>query len=482
MTTGGEDVAIDNIHIYCLDDATKLPAPANAACPSCVDANPPMFTTACPADITIACNDPVPPTPVMIATDDCNLQASAIWVNEIHYDNDGTDVGEFVEIAGAAGFDLTGYEIFYYNGPFVDATTTPLSGIIPNEGNGFGAIAFFVPGLMDGPSDGLALVDPAGNVLYFLSYEGTLTAANGPAAGLQSTNIGTEPSDTPIGQSLQVFGITTLSSFTWQGPLPESPGLLNAGQSLSIFTTDPVEIIPVIDLGNAVCGVTGGSVTRTWTAIDGVGNTTVCTQVITIEQDLGPELICPANMIINLDPGECNAIVNWIDPIATDDCGVPPPAVNQTGGPLSGSTFERNTTTTITYETDPDLCGRTAICSFDITIIEFQNPISSIACNNAVNISLHENCTATVGADQVLEGGPYGCYDDYIVSIEGGGNVIGAGMVGQTLQYTVTDPNGNSCWGTITVEDKIEPMFLCDEGSTVPITVPVPFEPEGGTS
>ncbi len=41
--------------------------------------------------------------------------------------------------------------------------------------------------------------------------------------------------------------------------------------------------------------------------------------------------------------------------------------VTQTGGPYSGSLFHSNTTTTISYEAT-DLCGNTAICSFDITI------------------------------------------------------------------------------------------------------------------
>ena len=121
---------------------------------------------------------------------------------------------------------------------------------------------------MDGP-DAVALVDPAGNVVIFISYEGTLTAANGPAAGLVATNIGTEPSNTPIGQSLQVTGITTLSAFNWQGPFAQSPGLLNANQFLNIFTTDPVMIIPVESTTEAQCDVTGGGITRTWTAVDG---------------------------------------------------------------------------------------------------------------------------------------------------------------------------------------------------------------------
>jgi hypothetical protein len=39
-----------------------------------------------------------------------------VFINEIHYDNAGTDVGEGVEIAGYAGIDLTGWSLVPYNG------------------------------------------------------------------------------------------------------------------------------------------------------------------------------------------------------------------------------------------------------------------------------------------------------------------------------------------------------------------------------
>ena len=37
------------------------------------------------------------------------LSAISVWINEFHYDNNGGDVGEFVEIAGVAGTDLSLY-------------------------------------------------------------------------------------------------------------------------------------------------------------------------------------------------------------------------------------------------------------------------------------------------------------------------------------------------------------------------------------
>ena len=39
-----------------------------------------------------------------------------VFINEIHYDNSGTDVNEFIEIAGPAGTNLAEYSIVLYNG------------------------------------------------------------------------------------------------------------------------------------------------------------------------------------------------------------------------------------------------------------------------------------------------------------------------------------------------------------------------------
>lgn len=168
------------------------------------------------------------------------------WINEIHYDNNGGDVGEGIEIAGAAGTDLSCLSIVLYNGNTGNSySTTALSGIIPDEGCGYGAIWFAIANMQNGGSDGLALVyinngfacPLATTVIQFLSYEGTLTAANGPAAGQLSVDIGVaETGSTPIGQSLQLTGAgNNYAAFTWSTPSAASTGSLNtaAGQSIT---------------------------------------------------------------------------------------------------------------------------------------------------------------------------------------------------------------------------------------------------------
>src|SRR4030095_17196512 len=46
-----------------------------------------------------------------------SASAHLFWINEFHYDDAGTDAGEFVEIAGPAGFgDLATVSLVLYNG------------------------------------------------------------------------------------------------------------------------------------------------------------------------------------------------------------------------------------------------------------------------------------------------------------------------------------------------------------------------------
>ena len=87
----------------------------------------------------------------------------------------------------------------------------------------------------------------------------------------------------------------------------------------------------------------------------------------------------------------------------------------------------------------------------------------SITCNSLVNISLDENCLATVGADQILEG-TYSNYNIFTVTFTNSGLPVNlnSNHIGQTLSVTVTSPT-NSCSGLILVEDKLPPVISCQD-------------------
>jgi hypothetical protein len=177
---------------------------------------------------------------------------SSVFINEIHYDNSGTDVDEAVEIAGPAGTDLAGWRIVLYNGNGGAVyRTTDLVGTIPDQQDGYGTLVFSYPidGIQNGSPDGIALVDATDAVVQFLSYEGSFAAVGGPADGLVSTDIGVqEGSSTPAGHSLQLVGSgITYEDFAWSAAAAHTYGEINAGQTFGGGVTPPAVIINEVD-------------------------------------------------------------------------------------------------------------------------------------------------------------------------------------------------------------------------------------------
>jgi uncharacterized protein len=181
------------------------------------------------------------------------------FINEFHYDNSGTDTGEFIEIAAATSFDLTGWELWRYNGsggaPYGNgasgsgtATGLSLSSFSSTAANDSGGLRFYsfnfnTDGIQNGAPDGFALVGPSsytggiggGRVLQFLSYEGSFAGNGGPANGLSSTSIGVDEVAVPVGFSLQLGGTgTQASDFTWRTAALSTSGAVNREQVISL--------------------------------------------------------------------------------------------------------------------------------------------------------------------------------------------------------------------------------------------------------
>ena len=260
-----------------------------------------------------------------------------VFINEFHYDNDGTDIGEFIEIAGPAGTDLTGWSIVLYNGSNgSNYNTTSLSSTIPNQSNGFGTVVVNYPtnGIQNGGPDGIALVDDTNNVVQFLSYEGSFTAVGGPADGMTSTDVGvSESSSTPVGFSLQLTGTGTMSEdFSWNSPADDTPNAVNDGQTFSggsgpvanvlineidadQTSTDSAEFIELYDggtgntsLDNRVVVLYSGSNDTVYDAIDLDGQST----------DANGYFVIGSNNVPNVDLVEftTNGLQNGADAVA----------------------------------------------------------------------------------------------------------------------------------------------------------------------
>jgi len=163
------------------------------------------------------------------------------WLNELHYDNAGTDVGEFLEIVieNPGSYTLGDLTVSLYNGNDcgVYGSETLENFTVGNTSGNYTFYTWLHAGIQNGAPDGLSL-DYQGTLIQFLSYEGVFTAASGPAIGVESTDIGvSESSSTQIGESLQLSGTgTQYSEFFWLEPAPETPGALNNSQSFGAAT------------------------------------------------------------------------------------------------------------------------------------------------------------------------------------------------------------------------------------------------------
>ena len=160
-----------------------------------------------------------------------------VFINELHYDNSSSDIDEGVEIAGPAGTDLTSYKITAYNGSNgLKYLEKSLSGIIPNiDNSGYGTLFFPTEGLQNGAPEGIAL-DDGTSLIQFLSYEGVMTATDGVAKDVASTDIVIEEtSSTPVGHSIQLTGSgTEYENFSWTGPIANTNNLINTGQTFGV--------------------------------------------------------------------------------------------------------------------------------------------------------------------------------------------------------------------------------------------------------
>lgn len=193
--------------------------------------------------ISCSVDAPLSTSPVAHPSTDAGALLADVRVSEVHYDNVGTDAGEAIEVSGPAGTDLTGWQVVLYNGNGGAAyDTKALSGSIPATCGARGVVVVTYPsnGIQNGSPEAIALVDPTGAVVEFLSYEGPMAGVGGPADGLTATDIGVSEAGTePLGQSLQRNG-----DGTWNAPAASTFGTCNDDTGTPPNPVASVSVVP----------------------------------------------------------------------------------------------------------------------------------------------------------------------------------------------------------------------------------------------
>ncbi|MEA1874044.1 MAG: HYR domain-containing protein, partial [Bacteroidota bacterium] len=198
-----------------------------------------------------------------------------------------------------------------------------------------------------------------------------------------------------------------------------------------------------------------GTTTVTYTATDEAGNISTCNFDITVLDNQKPVISnCPSNISQSADGGSCTAVVNWIEPSATDNCTIEGNLI-WTKSHTSGSTFSTGTTT-VSYTVEDEAGNVSLTCSFNVTIADEVNPVAS--CQD-ITIYLDENGAASITANDIDNGSSDNCsLDELSVDISNFDcNNIGSNTV--TLTATDAVSNTATCTSTVTVFDNTSPTL-----------------------
>jgi len=231
-----------------------------------------------------------------------------------------------------------------------------------------------------------------------------------------------------------------------------------------VTVTDNCDPNPVITFVSDVPSGTSCpmTITRTYKATDFCGNESTCTQLITVDDQIPPQITCPTDLTV-----ECMGDVPAYDigmVTATDNCGATPVIEWVSDTPVGTCP----TVITRVYKATDD-CGNEAFCQQIITVDDQTSPVLSgcpadvtVDCGGvpaSANVTATDNCSGvTVSFNEVTT--PGSCDYDYVV----------------TRTWTATDDCGNSasCTQTITVQDNIAPTITCPADLTVGCLTEVP--------
>ncbi|MBO6631959.1 MAG: HYR domain-containing protein, partial [Psychroserpens sp.] len=197
-----------------------------------------------------------------------------------------------------------------------------------------------------------------------------------------------------------------------------------------------------------------GTTTNTFVITDASGNSNTCSFTVTVNDTEAPVLMCPGDITLDNDLGQCGAQVVY-NVSGSDNC--PNETLTQTGGLPSGSFFPVGTTT-VSYEL-ADASGNTVSCSFNVTVNDTETP--SLSCpSNIVTVNDTGLCSAVV--DYTVTSGD-NCPGATVVQTSGLASGAAFPIGTTTNTFVITDASGNSisCSFDVLVNDAEAPTISC---------------------
>ncbi|MGB4849005.1 MAG: hypothetical protein WBP41_13865, partial [Saprospiraceae bacterium] len=244
-----------------------------------------------------------------------------------------------------------------------------------------------------------------------------------------------------------------------------NPGAVTASDNCS----GPTIVTFLGDLiSNSTC-VNRFTITRTYRATDGCGNSTSCNQTIDVFDDIPPAITCPTDITV-----QCASqvpVVNTASVSTSDNCGGQA-NVTFIQDVISNQTCINHFTVSRTYQST-DLCGNSATCVQTIIVSDDTPPF--ILCPGNVTVQCASQVpapnTALVTASDNCNGLATVTFVNDVIS-----NQTCTNRFNVTRTYLAIDECGNSasCTQTITVFDNTVPSITCPGNVTVQCASQVP--------
>ena len=211
---------------------------------------------------------------------------------------------------------------------------------------------------------------------------GSVSVASVPASGstfpVGTTIVTNTATDTHGNSSVCTFTVTvtdnekpTISARRTWSCRADAGQCSKSNVTFVVGATDNCGSVSVVSVPPSGSTFPVGTTTVTNTATDTHGNSSVCTFTVTVTDNEKPVIVCPTNMVLSADAGQCSKSNVTFVVGATDNCG----SVSVVSVPPSGSTFPVGTT--IVTNTATDTHGNSSVCTFTVTVTDSQKPRSS---------------------------------------------------------------------------------------------------------
>jgi hypothetical protein len=254
----------------------------------------------------------------------------------------------------------------------------PANITVSNDPNQCGAVVNYPAPTAVGAAGAITCVPPSGSTFPLGTTTVHCTSASGATCSFTVTVNDTQPPTITCPANLTVNAVPGQCTAAVTLPRPTPTDNCGGGGTQTFQFSTPLSRNVTIRLpydfssgssnDTVIVSFPKGVTPITYTATDAAGNQSHCSFTITVNDTQPPTITCPANLTVSTDPGQCDAVVNYPAPAASDNC----PGVTVACNPPSGFHFPLGQTTVTCTATDTS--GNTASCAFKVTVKDTEPP------------------------------------------------------------------------------------------------------------